>query len=185
MTSHFSYRTDQKLAFARIHLGELQSYRRAGSNDDWENAHQESCLFHLAGAVDAMLQEINDAYSLGLTMYEVTWKKMRTKFRQTGQSSPAFAQLDSLRQNTGSSLALLYALRNHGAHRTRVAKLVSIGNVVRVPDNEFKDPRTEERQSVYPGLGCTDVLARLHKDVQNLVSLCRRSDPRLAKYAAV
>jgi len=61
----FRGRADQKLEYAHTHLGELQSYQGRTSNDAWENAHQESCLFHLAGTVDAVLHEINEADSLG------------------------------------------------------------------------------------------------------------------------
>lgn len=52
-------RTNAKLRYARIHLNELRLYQRKGSGDDFERSHQESFFFHLFGALDAFLQELN------------------------------------------------------------------------------------------------------------------------------
>ena len=81
-------RTEQKLQYAAIHIKELRSYVEAESNDVWENAHQESCFFHLAGVVDSLLHEVNDAYSLGLALTEVGWQKLKHGLQSAGQDSP-------------------------------------------------------------------------------------------------
>jgi hypothetical protein len=178
VTSQFQYRTEQKLRYAEVHLEELSTYPNASSNDEWENAHQESSFFHLAGAVEVLLYEINDEYSLGLGLTKVTWKTVSARLIRSKQSSPAFDHLTHLRNDTASWLALLFEWRNHGAHRQRIGKIVNLSTTRRV-DNQFKDPRSGQPPNVYPGLGCLDVLKHLVKDVRDLINYCRRLDPKL------
>jgi Family of unknown function (DUF6586) len=176
--SQFQYRTDQKLRYAGVHLEELSTYPHATSNDEWENAHQESSFFHLAGAVEALLHEINNGYSLGVGLTKVTWKTVADRLSQSNQSSPAFDHLTQLRNDATSWLALLFEWRNHGTHRQRVGKIVNLSTSTRV-DNQFKDPRSGQPPNVYPELGCLDVLKHLANDVRSLIDYCRRLDPRL------
>ena len=167
-------RANQKLCYAEIHLEELRNYPKAFSNDDWEDAHQESVLYHLAGAVDALLHEINDGYSLGLNQRQVKWEHVKNKLQQSSQSSPAFNHLQQLREDDRSWLSLLLEWRNYQAHNKRIPKFVQIGM-----DNEFRDPRTGKEQTVYPGKGCSEVLNCLAEDVKELIAYCRSIDPKL------
>jgi uncharacterized protein DUF6586 len=178
MTSQFQDRTEQKLQYAKIHVEELSTYPNATSNDEWGNAHQESCFYHLAGAIDALLHEINDGYSLGLALTEVKWRKIAERLKQFNQSSPAFDHLKQLRDNKASWLAWLFKWRNYGTHRQRIGKMVNLSTSGTV-DNEFKDPESGQPPNVYPGLGCLDVLQHLANDVRNLIDYCRGLDPRL------
>lgn len=178
MTSQSKSRTDQKLRYAVIHLEELKCYPNATSNDEWENAHQESCFFHLVGSIEAILHEINDGYSLGLSLHKVTWCRVCEKLNKTGQSSPAFNHLDYLKNKKTSWLALLFEWRNHGTHRRRISKVVNL-SAVRTVDNEFHDPRSGKVQNVYPGCGCLNVMEQLVSDVGKLIEHCRRLDPKL------
>lgn len=171
-------RTEQKLRYAKIHLAELANYRNATSNDNWENAHQESCFYHLAGAVDALLHEINDGYTLELGLEEVRWKSVDQKLVESNQSSPAFAHIKKLRDDSGGWLDLLFEWRNHGAHRRRVSKVV-YGSTVRRVDNEFKDPRSGEVPILFRGQGCLEVLHCLATQVRGLIDDCRSIDPKL------
>jgi len=107
-------RTEQKLEYARIHLDELQNYTNATSNDDWENAHQESCFYHLAGAAEAILHEVNEGYSLGLSIYQVDRKPIRKKLKSKNLSSPAFSHLNGLKNSKSTWLSQLFEWRNHG-----------------------------------------------------------------------
>jgi len=43
-------RTDQKLRYAEIHLEELENYDNVFGNDEWERAHEESCLAQIHSA---------------------------------------------------------------------------------------------------------------------------------------
>ena len=73
-------RADEKIKYGEIHLNELKNKIREKSaittGDPWENAHIESCMYHLAGAVEAILHEINIGYSLNLRLQNVTWDKV-------------------------------------------------------------------------------------------------------------
>jgi hypothetical protein len=178
MISHLQHRTEQKLRYAEIHLEELSAYPNATSNDEWENAHQESSFFHLAGAVEMLLHEINDRYSLGLAPTKITWNTIADQLRQSNQSSLAFEHLAQLRSDTTSWLALLFEWRNHGAHRRRIGKIVNLSTSRRV-DNQFKDPRSGQPPNMYPGMGCLDILKALSSDVRLLINHCRRLDSRL------
>lgn len=171
-------RTNDKLGYARIHVEELATYQFAASNDAWENAHQESCCFHLAGAVEAILHEVNEGYGLGLALTDVKWGTVRSALKNSGQSSPAFTHLETLRQNPNSWLSLLFELRNHGTHRQRVPKILNI-NTSKHVDNEFTDPRTGAPQTVYPGLGCLDLLRQFAQEVEALIQHCRNIDSKL------
>ncbi|OHB65311.1 MAG: hypothetical protein A2Y76_03520 [Planctomycetes bacterium RBG_13_60_9] len=178
MASQSRHRTEQKLRYATVHLDELDKYPNATSNDEWENAHQESCFFHLAGAVEGLLHEINDGYSLGLNLTDVTWTKIDRGLKQSNQSSPAFDHLTQLKDDPMSWLALLFEWRNHGTHRARVAKMINVSTRNRV-DNQFKDPRSGQPSNIYPGLGCLDILRRFLADVRTLIDDCRKKDTRL------
>jgi hypothetical protein len=171
-------RTDQKVEYAAILIREVCDSEHATTNDAWENSHQESCFFHLAGAVDAILHEINAAYSLGLDLRDVDWGRVGRSLGETGQQCPAFVLLVKMKKQREQWLDLLYEWRNHGAHRARVGKMVyaSMNSVV---DNQFKDPRTGKVPSTFAGMGCLEVLQALEKNVRDLVGMCRGTDPKL------
>lgn len=182
-------RTGQKLRYAKLLLKEIKDSPHCTTNNDWENAHQEGCFYHLVGVVDCLLHEINDGYSLELPLDEVKWSKVRSKLRQRSITSPAFDYLDALQKDDSSWLSLLIELRNHGAHRQRLFKEIRFSLYVGMPtpntvppnpDNAFLDPRTQKLQTVYPGIdGCTDVLDKLTEDVETLIDYCRSLDPNL------
>ena len=56
-------RSNAKLRYAAVHLDELKSIEQLGG-DDYDRAHQESFLYHLMGAKDAFLIELNTYYSV-------------------------------------------------------------------------------------------------------------------------
>jgi hypothetical protein len=187
MASAYRERTDAKLRYAKIHLEELRTYSNAYSNDDWENAHQESTFFHLTGAVEGILHEINDGYSLGLNPRDVERGKVRDRLKKRNQSSPAFDYITGLRPFGKEELApkswltLLFAWRNYSGHQKHIGKCLSFGTSERLrhTDNQFKDPMDEQLQQAYSGLGCQAVLERLTNDVENLINHCRSIDPQL------
>lgn len=176
-----SKRADKKLIYSQLMIDELISYDQHHSNDDWEYAHQEAALYHLSGTMDAFLHEINIAYKLNIALSKVDFRTVKQRLCSTEQSSPAFIKLSELRGETDSWLSLLYEMRNHGTHRARVGKLikVSVGGSTTPIANEFKDPRTGKPQTVYPGFDCENLLFQFKSDVENLISECRRIDPKL------
>lgn len=180
MGGRASLRTDQKLSYARLTLAELDGHPSLGSNDEWENAHQEAVFYHLVGAVEGLLHEITDGYELGLAKEEVKWGKVESALSASGLVSQAFSELKRIRAKRDSWLAQLYRWRNHGTHRDRVSKIVylSASEGAR-QDNVFKDPCTGDAQTIYPGLGCLDVLRALTEETDELIVRCRKVDPRL------
>jgi len=176
--TQFQDRTNQKLDYAKIHLEELENYSNSMSNDVWENAHQESCFYHLTSSVESILHEINDGYSLGLDLQQVTWGNVKKRINSSNQSSPALDKLLLLKNDSQSWLSQLIEWRNHGTHRKRVGKMIQASTWQKL-DNEFKDPRTDKIQNIYPNKGCLDVLRLLTNDVENLIFYCRNIDSKL------
>jgi hypothetical protein len=179
MPSQQIHRSDQKLRYARIQIEELGTYLKAGSNDEWENSHQESVFYHLVGSAESLLHEINKGYSLGLDLKQVKMSVIECALSKNGQSSPAFDHWKALREDVSSWLSLLFRWRNHGTHRQRVSKKVSAATGGRHVDNTFKDPCSGKEPAVYRGLGCQAVLEALASEVQELILNCRRLDPSL------
>ncbi len=97
-------RADRKLIYSQLMIDELESYDRHHSNDDWENAHQETVLYHLSGAVDALLHEINIAYELDISISKVKFQTIKKELCSTEQSSPAFIKISELRTKADSWL---------------------------------------------------------------------------------
>lgn len=177
-SSRAQRRTSQKLEYAAVHIRELEEYENATSNDIWENSHQESCFYHLAGAVDAILHEINDAYALGLEITQVSWQRVAQRLGETGQVSIAFSHCTRLRRQKGSWLNLLLEWRNHGAHRGRVGKIVRASTHRRV-GNQFKDPRTGTVPDAFAEMGCQEVLEYVAAEASRLIGWCRGNDAKL------
>lgn len=176
--NQYRERTNQKLGYAKIHLEEIKNYSNSTSNDEWENAHQESFFYQLTGAVESILHEINYGYSLGLALHQVTWKTVKDNLTNSTQTSSGFDLITNLRNDSSSWLSQLFVWRNYGTHRGRVGKIVYASTWQKV-DNEFKDPRTNKNQTVYPGKGCLDVLECLKNDVEDLINNCRKIDTKL------
>ena len=134
-------RTEAKLRYARIHLDELQNDARRGG--DFDRAHQESFLFHLFGARDAFLQEINVLRSCGLPLDKVTsWSLIRW-MSENGQGSKALDRLITIENDQASWLSAMKEMRDHSTHRHAVPRNFQLGggDALRV---FFKDPRTGE-----------------------------------------
>lgn len=169
-------RTEQKLRYAELILSELRASDDVGANNDWENAHQESFFFHLAGAIENVLHEVNTGYGLGLALDKVRWVSVEN--RLGGVLSPAFVFLKQLKDDDLSWLALLDELRNNSTHRAKTTKIV-YGSTRRKVDNEFNDPRTGTPQTVYMDLKCTEFMERLFQQAKSTILCCRAIDQNL------
>ena len=172
-SSYLPSRTEQKLKYAQVHIQELQNYASATSNDTWENAHQESVFYHLAGVIDCIYQDINRGHDLGLEIDEVNRNNVRRKLTESEVVSEAFNFIEELRNCEESWLNVLLEWRNHGAHRARVSKIV-----LSEGENKFRDPRTNEYPEVFEreNLGCMGVIKRLEKEIISLIDNCRTVD---------
>ena len=137
MTSSFEDRTESKLRFAELHLKELIDSDSRGSGDDFEIAHEESCLFHIVGAKDAFLQELNNAYNLELAPRDVIEANIKKALEKKKIVSKSFNKLNELMQDDTSWLYKIIEYRNIGTHRYRIPREFFIGKIRKV---SFIDP---------------------------------------------
>lgn len=135
-------RTEAKLRYAEIHLNELRTDERRGG--DFDRAHLESFLFHLFGARDAFLQEINVLRACGLPLQEVTRGKLVKWMSDHGQYCSALERLAAVEGDEKGWLSAMKAMRDHSTHRHAVGRNFQMnlgGGDLTV---FFKDPRSSE-----------------------------------------
>lgn len=108
-------RVEQKLIYARVHLRELHahSFPRYG---EFERAHEESFLFHLLGAREAFLAELNEYYECGLARDSVTLGKLRRALKQKDRVSAEVQELYRLEMESGTWFSQAKAMRDHSTH---------------------------------------------------------------------
>lgn len=119
-------RTDAKLRFAEVHLNELLAL--SGLNgDDFDRAHQESFLYHLIGAKDAFLLELNTYYQCGLPTTNLTGGKLRDALQRVSRQSPELKELYELENDTTSWLCHAKEMRDHSTHVSGVPRIFHLG----------------------------------------------------------
>jgi hypothetical protein len=116
-------RTETKLRYGRIHLDELYTYKHRGSADDFESAHQEAYLYHLLGALDSFLQELNVCYDCNLQIDRVTRRNLHAQLNKAGYTSPELDEITSLENDPNSWLAQAKEMRDHSTHRNRIPRV--------------------------------------------------------------
>jgi len=70
-------RTEQKVEYAHSMLQHLKESPSRATNDDWDNTVMEAFFYHLAGACEYLLHEINVEHTLGLSAGEVKWSTVK------------------------------------------------------------------------------------------------------------
>jgi len=127
-------------------LKEIVSRPELGSADAFERCHEESCLFHLIGAKDAFLHEINNAYELGLPVKDVRESKLEKALKRKDRESPELNTLKKLQSEKTSWLAIANELRHHGTHRTNISRKLYLGGE-RNGEVVFENPLTATEMS--------------------------------------
>jgi hypothetical protein len=94
-------RTDAKLRYAQIHLGLLRE-RGGNGGADFDRAVEEPILFHILGAKEAFLQELNIYYRCGLTPEAVSPGKLREAFASRVSTCRELAELHQLENDSDS-----------------------------------------------------------------------------------
>lgn len=122
----YQSRTDAKLRYAKVHLEELELLPSL-SGSDFDRAHQESFLFHLFGARDAFLIELNHYYQCRLPVESLSQGKIRNALKERGESSPELAALYDLEQTQESWLSQAKAMRDHSTHIHGVPRVFHVG----------------------------------------------------------
>jgi len=118
-------RTDAKLRYAQVHLEELRVLE-ALRGDDFERAHLESFLYHMLGAKDAFLAEINHYYDARLSA-GARAGDIRAALEKRGLKSDELTTLHKLEQDPASWLSQAKVMRDHSTHKTGVSRTVFMG----------------------------------------------------------
>ena len=119
-------RSDAKLAYAWIHF-ELLQERGGNGGADFDRAVEESILFHLLGAKEAFLVELNAYYNCGLPAEAVSPGNLRKVFEARGAQCSELAELYQLESNPESWLAHAKQMRDHSTHVGGVPRAFHMG----------------------------------------------------------
>jgi hypothetical protein len=125
-------RTDAKLRYADEILKELGYLARQKGND-FDRAHQEAFLFHLLGAFDSFLAEINRYYDCNFPEDSLSANRLRKKITEmTGDTSPELRELYELGSTPGSWLNSARSMRDHSTHQRGVSRHILLSGPVRL-----------------------------------------------------
>ena len=119
-------RTKAKLRYAGVHLDEMKKYGHPDGGD-FDRAHQESFLFHLLGACDALLAEINVYYNVGLSDEDLSPGNLQRALKSKGEESEELAALHALECDETSWYSTAKAMRNHSTHVGGVPRAYFMG----------------------------------------------------------
>lgn len=162
-------RTDAKLRYALIHLDLL---RESGGNGgaDFDRGMEESILFHLLGAKEAFLVELNTYYNCGLPIEAIAPGKLREILLSRGKRSSELAELYELESTPDSWLAHAKQMRDHSTHVGSVPRAFHLGG-----ENDGKvflrNPRSGEHVEVH----VPDALAEWVSKMATLLEALRAS----------
>lgn len=162
-------RSDAKLRYARIVL-QLLSERGGNGGTDLDRALQEAFLFHLLGAKEAFVGELNIYYGAGLPADGVSRGKLRDVLKQRGVSSAEVAQLSQLESDPASWLSHAKEMRDHSTHQAGVPRAFHIGG----PNHGkvfLTNPTTQEHVEMH----VTDALAQWLGAMEDLLERLRES----------
>jgi hypothetical protein len=162
---HARLRADAKLTYARIHLEVLQANGGNGGTD-FDRALQESFLFHLLGAKEALLQELNAYYAIFLEPSSVAAGILQEKIKERGPRSEELAELYALEQDEGSWLNHAKQMRDHCTHVAGLARAYHLGG----PHHQkvfLKNPKTGKDYE-------THVLEAFQQWLQQMTELLER-----------
>jgi hypothetical protein len=139
-TKSFQESTDAKLRYARVHLAELKS-QGPPSGNDFNRAHQESFLFHLLGARDAFLAELNRYYQAGVAQDALSPGRIRDALKEQDIASSELRTLYELEQDESSWYCKAKDMRDYSTHVQGVPRAYFLGgeNHQKV---KLKNPRT-------------------------------------------
>lgn len=120
-------RTHSKLRFARVILDDLRD-RPGNAGDDFQRAREEAFLFHLHGARDAFLLEVNEHHKCGLPLNRVKVLTIRKWFDdQCRPLNPQVQEIVDAEAEAGTTLHLLKEWRDNSTHRGGIRRLFIMG----------------------------------------------------------
>ena len=119
-------RTDAKLRYAQIHLNLLRE-RGGNGGTDFDRGVEESILFHVLGAKDAFLHELNVYYRCYLPSEAVTPGNLRKVLGDRGVKCPELSTLYQLETKPDSWLAHAKQMRDDSTHVAGVPRAFHMG----------------------------------------------------------
>lgn len=167
-------RTDAKLRFAEVMLRELEGLTSC-NGDDFDRSPQEAFLFHLLGALDAFLAEINCYYHCNLAGDGISPGKLRNAIvAARGDNAPELKELYRLEPLQGSWLSHARAMRDHSTHLGGVPRVYNArvgGARSGVESTWLKNPETGDViEENFPR-----VFRRWHGEMAGIVTRLRAS----------
>jgi len=131
MSSHDPFtplveRTDAKIRYAELQLDHLVKFAGNGSTDV-DRAFYESILFHLLGAKDAFLQELNAYYQAGLAPNRVAQNSLRLALKSQDKQSAELREIYQLETSDASWLSHAKQMRDSATHISGVARKFHLG----------------------------------------------------------
>ena len=115
--AYFIERTEQKIRFSRLHLDEIRNHSTQNAGTDFERAHYESILFHMYGAIDAFLQELNIYYACELPISKVSRRALAKNLAKRALVSSELLEIEALQSPANDSLGTFSEFRHHATHR--------------------------------------------------------------------
>lgn len=171
MTNNFNpliERTDAKLRYAKIHLEELVNHLKVAHGDDFGRSHEESFLFHLFGARDAFLQELNSYYGFNFPEKDVQIRSLKKEADKLGGIYPEVNYIEQLERDSSSWLSKAKEWRNHSTHRNNLVHHYYLGG-----ENHGKihttDPKSKQRNDIH----ISDLYSEWLMEMDNMIKQLR------------
>ena len=162
-------RADAKLRYAQTHLDLLRE-RGGNGGADFDRAVEESILFHLLGAKEAFLIELNAYYACGVPAEAVTPGSLRKVFLARGVKCPELSELYQLENEPDSWLAHAKQMRDHSTHIAGVPRAFHVGG-----KNDGKVFLRNPNTGAHVEVHAVDALAKWVSSMQELLEKLRVS----------
>jgi len=162
-----AFRTDSKIRFAEVLLEDLRK-RPGGEGDDFQRSREEAFLYHLYGAVDAFLNEVNAHHGFLLAPNKVDLCNLERALKKKG--APPSAQLDQIRKAQNDPAGFLHRLtelRHAFTHRGGTTRIFYYGGEAH-GERRINDPATGKPGPKHILDEFADALAEMRTFIQQL-----------------
>lgn len=135
-------RTEQKLLYATFYIEEITGLT-GPLGQPLQRAHMESYFFHLLGALDSFLGELNFYYDCGLSDCNLSVGNIRENLKSRGLPYGEVSEIYLLQHDPHSWLSSAKRLRDHCTHISGISMAMNWGGD---HDGELHiiDPRSKD-----------------------------------------
>jgi hypothetical protein len=159
-------RTEAKLRFAELSLHELNAHSGL-QGDDFQRSHEENFLYHLYGALDAFLHEINEHHRCGLPSNRVTIKALEKALKLKNRTSAQLDEIKSLSRDSTNMLGRIEEWRHSFTHRSGPQRLFFVGGEEH-GRRRFTEPGTTRPASKHIPDEFADALEEMRQKIKRL-----------------